>query len=284
MDKEISVRDLIKRDFGIDLPISGGNGNSLGNAVVIDGANAADFNAIEYRYLRSIGIGRGVNWEFLSSESLEKEGRKFDKLKIRTVEMTDDEIVTQTENYYFDITSCLRKDSFVAPDGSVQLFNIVFPRTICGLLRCEVRNHEFTSPGNGYSIPYNSPKHGPQHVCATIYIYDSDLPDIPTDPTSEIVVDHFHQAITDVFKFGELQHFEVRLKNKYGRGYSELGVKFLCADFEIAQEGNPQDSFLFLGLHEGRFVKIRYTAEKSDKSFSNARDFSNSIAAILWQC
>lgn len=37
--------------------------------------------------------------------------RKIDKLKIETVQTTDDVIITQVENYYFDITDCFDLES-----------------------------------------------------------------------------------------------------------------------------------------------------------------------------
>jgi hypothetical protein len=103
----MNVRELIRKDFGVDLPISGGFGSSVENAVVLEyegGSN--DYVGTEYAYLKYIGLGRGIKWKTLKQELVLEDNRKFDMIKIETKQITDDEIITQVENYYFDITEC----------------------------------------------------------------------------------------------------------------------------------------------------------------------------------
>ncbi len=105
--KKSAVRRQIKIDFEIDLPIKGGNGNSFYNAVIIEKAILNnDYVKTEYDYLKYIGLGRGIDWKIISQEVLSKHGRTMDKIKIETTETTPDGIITQVENYYFDITEC----------------------------------------------------------------------------------------------------------------------------------------------------------------------------------
>ncbi len=102
-----SIRQMLKRDFGVDLPISGGIGNSLADPIIIESPAGEDYQLIETEYLKYICLGRGVKWEFLKRESVESEGRNIDKVKIKTQETTQEEVVTQIENYYFDVTECI---------------------------------------------------------------------------------------------------------------------------------------------------------------------------------
>ena len=103
----MSIRELIYRDFGVDLPIKGGDSNSIDNPIIIERQSMInDYIAVEYAFLKYIGIGRGIEWKVLGQELLSHNGRKIDKIKIETIETTENEIITQTENYYFDISEC----------------------------------------------------------------------------------------------------------------------------------------------------------------------------------
>jgi hypothetical protein len=101
----MSIRELINKDFGVDLPIEGGNGNSIDNPVIIiKEGNLNDPVGVEYAYLKYLGLGRRIAWKTLDQELLFHEDRKIDKIRIETKETTDAEIITQIEVYYFDIT------------------------------------------------------------------------------------------------------------------------------------------------------------------------------------
>jgi len=60
----------------------------------------------EYFILECLGIGRGIKWKILEQKLLTHNNKKIDKIKIETKEFTESEIITQIENYYFDITDC----------------------------------------------------------------------------------------------------------------------------------------------------------------------------------
>ena len=102
----MDLRQLIKSDFDIDFPISGGTGNSHDNPIVIHKQVPNDYVSVEYGILRCLGIGRRIEWKVIQQSLIEHDGRKFDQLKIETKETTESEVVTQIENYYFDITEC----------------------------------------------------------------------------------------------------------------------------------------------------------------------------------
>lgn len=105
----IVLRELFQKDFGVDLPISGGTGNSLDHAIIIHRMIPNDYAGTEYAILKYMGIGRGVTWKRLGQELIKHDGRVFDKLKIEVTETTEAEIITTIENYYFDITECFAK-------------------------------------------------------------------------------------------------------------------------------------------------------------------------------
>ena len=101
------LKELLKKDFGVDLPISGGTGNSINNPIVIHKTTGTnDYVGTEYTILKCIGIGRNIRWKTLRQELLTHNNKKMDKIKIEITDATEGETVTHIENYYFDITEC----------------------------------------------------------------------------------------------------------------------------------------------------------------------------------
>ena len=103
----MTLRELIKLDFDAELEISGGIGNSLENSIIIHRTSLNDYVGTEYFILKCLGAGRRVEWKIIGQELLSANEKKIDKIKIQTIETTAQEIITQIENYYFDITECL---------------------------------------------------------------------------------------------------------------------------------------------------------------------------------
>ena len=102
----MTLKELLKKDFGVELPISGDFGNSIDNTIIIHRENINDYVGTEYFILKCLGIGRKIEWKSLGQELLSYNNRKIDKIKIETKKTTQFEIITQIENYYFDITEC----------------------------------------------------------------------------------------------------------------------------------------------------------------------------------
>lgn len=102
----MTLREIIWLDFKIDLPISGGNGNSIDNPIIIHESPGRTCVETEYLIFKCLGIGRQIEWKVIKQQLFTHNSRKFDKLKIETKEYTETEIITQIENYYFDITEC----------------------------------------------------------------------------------------------------------------------------------------------------------------------------------
>ena len=103
----MNLRKLLLDDFGVDLPIKGGMGNSIDNPIIIVKEGNNDYVGTEFAVLRYLGIGRGIEWKTLRQELLTHHSRQIDKVKIETTQITEEQIINQVENFYFDITDCL---------------------------------------------------------------------------------------------------------------------------------------------------------------------------------
>lgn len=111
MEDTLSLRELLKQDFDLDLPISGGSGNSKDNPIIIEPTrNPVD---VEYAVLKCLGIGRNVQWKFLRQEFFTYNGKRMDKIKIEVVELTDTQIITTIENYYFQLPDIQKQPNWL---------------------------------------------------------------------------------------------------------------------------------------------------------------------------
>jgi hypothetical protein len=105
----MNLKELLFRDFGIVFPISGGIRNSRDNPVIVHRVIPNDYTSVEYGILQCLAKGRGIEWKLVKQALLSHEGQMIDQIKIETVETTDAEIITQVENYDFDVTECLEQ-------------------------------------------------------------------------------------------------------------------------------------------------------------------------------
>jgi len=104
----MNIRELLKKAFNEDLPISGGMGNSIEEAVVLESAGPLnDYPSLEYQVMDLISLGRDVSWELKGQEFLVKDDRKYDKLVVAVKGINGNPMPLQLENHYFDITKCM---------------------------------------------------------------------------------------------------------------------------------------------------------------------------------
>ena len=104
----MDIRELIKKAFNEDLPISGGMGNSIEEAVILESAGPInDYVSLEYHVMDLISQGRDVSWELKGQELLVKDDRKYDKLTVAVKGINANTMPLQLEYHYFDITKCM---------------------------------------------------------------------------------------------------------------------------------------------------------------------------------
>ena len=104
----MDIRELIKNAFNEDLPISGGMGNSIEQAVTLESARPLnDYVSLQYQVMDLISRGRDVSWELKGQELIVKEGRKYDKLMVAVKGINGNPMTLQIEYHYYDITNCM---------------------------------------------------------------------------------------------------------------------------------------------------------------------------------
>lgn len=99
-----TIREIISDLFQINLPITGGNGKSIKDAIVMN----VDENYVqnEYVVLEYLGFSRFMEWKVLGQKLLCIGDKRFDCITISVYDVLDNTDVW-TEEYFFDITDCL---------------------------------------------------------------------------------------------------------------------------------------------------------------------------------
>ncbi len=104
----MDIRELLMKAFNKDLPISGGMGNSIEEAVILESAGPMnDYLSLEYQVMDLISKGRDVSWELKRQLLVVKDDRKYDKLEVAVKGINGNPMPLRLEYHYYDITQCL---------------------------------------------------------------------------------------------------------------------------------------------------------------------------------
>lgn len=105
----MNFREIIKQNFGVDLPIKSGFGSGYETAVILQpDLNLNHYTTTELAYLKYMGLLRNIKWEIISQSIQIYEDKTFDVMKIETIENKDSKQTICHETHYFDITGCLK--------------------------------------------------------------------------------------------------------------------------------------------------------------------------------
>jgi hypothetical protein len=253
MGPPLSLREMLLRDFGVDLPIKGGFGRKESPIIVIakDLQSAVD---IQREVLRCLGLGRRVVWRFLEHEVHLPDGTV--RAGIETVSLTDTEVLTTREAYYF-VFNALTPLVAILPVAS----GCTDPRS--GLrLPCQLGwlhyestiDNEVRQPGLGMSVAYSV-----FGIKATIYIYDRRMPAIPDDVRSDVVVGEYETAVRDALAANSDRHAKV--VDQGFMGGADVSPRALLGILELEA---PRMSAVLMTSYEGYFVKARVTWDASE--------------------
>lgn len=150
-------------------------------------------------------------------------------------------------------------------------------REIGGCMLTSFVDNEKDNPGLGVSLFYASPK-----LKVTLYIYDLQRGDIPSNGISEVVKDGFlkaKEALREVHKdnlsIGEDEVIDIS------------GVLFYYSKFEYEAILECNDNHaryildLYFGSFLGKFIKIRTTHLKADEANFEVETFVHELSRIL---
>ena len=118
-----SLKEIIFQAFGVTLPIKGGMGDSMENAVIIERTLPFnDYVSIEIEVVDFIAKGRELHsWKKIKQQLLFENGKTYDKLEVNVVMNQDGKLFQQTENYFFDISECFGPEKEIQSEEDKKL-------------------------------------------------------------------------------------------------------------------------------------------------------------------
>jgi hypothetical protein len=144
-----------------------------------------------------------------------------------------------------------------------------FPRHIAGMLRNQ--KIDYKVPGLGFSVFYGRPG----DTWADIYIYDKRL-DLTSGSPLHLARKELESAIGDVEEHVKMGNYQSAVI----QGQSTSGL-FAKAHVKIKQNGKERDSFVFITVNKGKFVKIRLTSSAGAAADRIAQNFLSEYNRVL---
>lgn len=237
------LKELIEQDFGIELPISGGNGNSIGDPIVLTTKNPNVAAETKLKIINCVNISLERYWQATTTEIFKQDGRLIEKLKYIAKYIDGDNINSDTLNYYFDITEVkdeLQRNPIRFGFPVSETIDDLLPYQFGWLHYANRIDNETVFPGLGYSFAYNAP-----FTMATIYIYNLQHQRIHYIETQSLVAAHLEDISNLIMQSNSQTRFfnEFKYSNYVYRAYL-IG---------------EQHSAVLLGVINNHFCKVRIT-------------------------
>jgi hypothetical protein len=265
----MALHDMLFRDWGTDLPIRGGYGQSQQDPIIITATDPETVALTQMLTIQGLGRGRRVFWRSLDRVLLGNEWPQIEQFKIETVELTKTEIITQTENYYFDVSAMndLHRKWSASPVVSHRdTSGLVFPFEIGWAHFDGSVNNESEVPGLGFSFQYKAPS-----IDFTVYVYDLGRTDISDDATDQVVRYEFEAADRDIVKVNpELVAWPDQ------PAYTDHMMRY----YKIGNDARDA-SLLALTVSHGKFIKVRATWSRDPFIDRVANNFIESLLALI---
>lgn len=230
------LKKLLNDDFFVELPISGGMGQSLLDPIVIETTSALEVRDVQHVVLTCINKALGRTWRII--EISHDSGDVFiEKVSFDAIYIEGNEVVTERLNFYFKST-CREQAADMVPTVSMPHgYRINLPKQMGWLHFSNLINNEPEHPGLGVTVAYSAPR-----FKATIYVYNLGLSVIDED------------RLGQEFESATNQFLQVNSTAKeLGKSEKDL-AKHVAFDVEGAYTS------LGLIVCNGYFIKLRVTA------------------------
>lgn len=259
------LKELLLRDFGKDLKIAGGAGNSVDDPILIEVESAHDASWTEMEIASCIYGRLGWHWRAVGRAKLEEGGKLIEKLSCEVKYIEADQLITETRNFFFDLSNVDMGEQEITPACGFNLGSSTgmgLPYQLGWFHFTGLTNNEEAQAGMGVSAAYSAPT-----TQATVYVYNKGLDDIKSGNESQLEAE-FASAINDLLAVhtGAKQVAE-RFDNNLLFAAFEMGTAY---------------SIITLSGVGNHFFKIRATVDPSNEkySFDCLWDSVNTILAM----
>ncbi len=244
------LREQIKKDFGLDLPISGGNANSLNDAMSIHSTDKTEVSWVEMHVLRVVLGIRKWHWRCIAKEIDLSAGHLIEKVVCETKYLSGDTVHIDKRNFYFklDGLETKQKEIIQLPVIAVRGMGFSVPYQIGWLHYDNLINNEDKYPGMGVTVAYSMP-----NAKATLYIYDK----------GEKIIDSVQEPASFQQEFESAINSYMSMNPEMGSPTNHSYPNFLMSVFVE----NKNYSAICLGTYQNKYVKFRLTSDDCIERF-----------------
>ena len=262
------IKALLHKDFGLDLNISGGSGQSISDPIEINADKADRAAHTELLVLRGLGQGRKILWRSISAQVLDGENSKrIIQRKLETKEVTSAQIISQIENYYFERVNAPISSDPLSPGLTVfydEKAKLSFPYELGWLHFDGHHDYEQDAPGLGYSLAYNAPG-----IKSTVYVYP--IPD--RADRQNINATELERAKSETVRvYGE---------DFYDHEWDAIHESDHSAYFYIPKGESDSLSLIFVATKGDYFVKVRSSMEDDPLMRDISSDFIKMVRSLI---
>ena len=257
-EPSMTLREMLQRDFGVDLPISGGGGRRA-DPIIVNTSSLQEAVDVQMQVHRCIGKGRRIAWRLEDTTVADPE-QKLVRSGLETVIFLEDQVRTNGEALYFIFTALadgVTTASLPAPSGFRDPGSgLRLPYQLGWLHFDGATDYESRAPGYGHSAAYGGP--GTE---LTVYVYTGGRPPSENGVDAPEVRAEFERAIGDVQKTraGANEPRRSEVPDRHGT------VRFLFASMML-----PDDlmTYVMLGARHGHFVKVRLSCNTPEQKIN----------------
>lgn len=239
------LKEIFRTKFGKELRISGGAG-SQNDPIILEEQTPHDASYTEMELANYNFAFFGMHWRYTERTRI----GKIERLTCDVIFPEDDQIITQRQNLYFDVSNIQLGEDEINPVCGINLgfgTGIGLPYQLCWLHFKYLTDYESTRPGMGVSAAYSSP-----YTEATIYVYNKGLSGFQEN-RNELLKQEFLTSLN------EIKTVQKDLKI--------LAEKFddnlMFTSFDIGDSY----SILTLSIMRNHFFKIRITMSRSNDEY-----------------
>jgi hypothetical protein len=241
------LREMLLRDFGKDLKISGGTGNSIEDPITLDPQSPHDASWTEMEVARCIYGRLGWHWRAIDRSR----AGKIEKLSCEVRYAEGDEVVTEKRAFYFDVSSIGLNDQDVTPACGFNLgagTGMGLPYQLGWFHFDQLTNNEETQAGMGVSAAYSAPS-----TKATVIIYNKGLASIESG-NDDLLSSEFDSAVADILAvYPDAKKIAAR---------HDSNLLFAAFDIGTAY------SMVTLSAVGNHFFKVRATIDPSSEKYT----------------
>lgn len=242
---------MLRNDFGVDLSIEGGFGQSAKDPICLATSQAQDASLTQLKIARFIYGAMGAYWRVIAREYVTSEPVKLEKLTFEIKFTEGLNVVTEQRNLYFDLSAVALKDSDQLPPISISVpppVDVSLPWQIGYFHFDNLIDNETDRPGLGFSAAYSAP-----HTKMTVYLYDKGISNLINANPVAAAKTEYQQALHDY----KTMFPQAQLVHEYEE--SQLHVSLFECEAAFAA--------VLVATSRGLFFKLRLTIEGPHEQF-----------------